>query len=115
MSVSKMPWDGHVTPTAWPVPEGVEPFQRGELKNTGVEIECYQFGSVLVAIANASLVRLEFLGVLLDGKEIHTNLLGFGATRQHTWCSLYIDPELYLGHSPSELAFEFLAIGNDDE
>lgn len=119
MSVLETPWAGHMRPTVWPVPEGILPFQRGVLKNSGVEISCYQFGSTLVAIAAGNLVRLEFLSVKLDGDELHTNLLGFGATEAHelhySWCSLYLDPELYLGHSPSDLIFEFLAIVDDGE
>ena len=120
MSVSESPWVGHTTPTFWPVPEGVLPFQRGVLENSGVEISCYQFGSTLVAVAAADLLRLEFLSVKLGSEELHTNLLGFGAAEardelHYTWCSLYLDPNLYKGRNPEELTFEFLAIADDDE
>lgn len=116
MSATKMPWSGHRTPTAWPVPEGVEPFQRGELMNGGIEVDCYLYsGGVLVAVAHADILRLEFMSVRIGDVEIETNLLGFGATGDYTWCTLYLDPDLLLGHSLSDLTFEFLTIGDDDE
>ena len=115
MSVSEMPWSGHKPPTAWPIPEGVEPFQRGELESNGIEVDCYLYSGVLVAIAHADFLRLEFLSVKLGSVERETNLLGFGATGDYTWCSLYLDPDLLLGHSLSDLTFEFLTIGDDDE
>ena len=115
MSVSEMPWSGHLTPRSWPVPEGVEPFQRGETMNGDIEVDCYLYGGVLVAIAHADLLRLEFLSVKLGSVELEANLLGFGATGDYTWTSLYIDPALLLGHSLSDLTFEFLTIGDDDE
>lgn len=115
MSASEMPWSGHLTPRPWPVPEGVEPFQRGQLENGGIEVDCYQYGGVLVAVAHADFLRLEFLSVKLGEDELQTNLLGFGATGDYTWCSLWLDPDLYLGHSPSDLTFEFFVIADDDE
>ena len=88
MSATEKPWSGHLTPRHWPVPEGVEPFRRGQLKSSGIEVDCYQYGGVLVAVAHADLLRLEFLSVKLGEDELQTNLLGFGATADYTWCSL---------------------------
>ena len=117
MSVSEMPWSGHKTPTAWPVPEGVEPFQRGETMNGGIEVDCYLYGGgVLVALApRRHFCAIEFLSVKLGSVEIQTNLLGFGATGNYTWTSVYLDPDQLIGHSLSDLTFEFLTIGDDDE
>lgn len=116
MSVTeKMPWAGHLTPRHWPVPEGVEPFQRGETMNGGIEVDCYLYSGVLVAVAHADLMRIEFLSIKLGSVELETNLLGFGATGDYTWTSVYLDPDLLLGHSLSDLTFEFLTIGDDDE
>ena len=116
MSATEMPWSGHLTPRSWPVPEGVEPFQRGETMNAGIEVDCYLYGGgVLVALAHADILRIEFLSVKLGSVELETNLLGFGATGDYTWTSVYLDPDLLLGHSLSDLTFEFLTIGDDDE
>lgn len=115
MSATETPWSGHLTPRHWPVPEGVKPFQQGQLKSSGIEVDCYQYGGVLVAVAHADLLRLEFLSVKLGEDELETNLLGFGATADYTWTSLYLEPDLYKGRSPEELTFEFLAIEDDDE
>lgn len=114
-ATEKMPWAGHLTPRHWPVPDGVEPFQRGETMNGGIEVDCYLYGGVLVALAHADILRIEFLSVKLGSVELETNLLGFGATGDYTWTSVYLDPDLLIGHSLSDLTFEFLTIGDDDE
>ncbi len=49
--------------------------------NGGIEVDCYLYGGgVLVALAHADILRIEFLSVKLGSVEIQTNLLGFGAT-----------------------------------
>ncbi len=106
--------EGRTAPAAWPIPEGVQPFQRGVLSDSGIEVSCYQVGPVVVAVASADLMRLEIMDVKLgDADGIESNLLGFGATEGHAWCSLFIDPSQYEGHSPNELVFQFLTIVDD--
>ena len=103
----------------YPVPDGIEPFQRGILedgKGGGVFIDCYQFGSVIVALAHGNrLLRLEVKTVELDGRALTANLLGFAATDGCCWTSLLVDSVQYLGRSPRELNLEFLAIEDDEE
>lgn len=103
--------------TAYPIPEGVDACQRGILENSEAVIEVYQFGAVVVALAHADLIRLEVKSVKLGMQALPARLLGFGASASEgcCWCSLLLDPDLYLGHSPSELTFEFWALADDDE
>ena len=105
--------------SSYPVPDGIEPFQRGILedgKGGGVLIDCYQLGSVIVAFAHGNrLLRLEVKTVELDGRALTANLLGFAATDGCCWTSLLVDSDQYSGRSPKELNLEFLAIEDDDE
>lgn len=112
-TLSELLGEGRTAPVAWPIPEGVQPFQCAVLADSEIEVSCYQVGPVVVAVASADLLRLEIMDVKLGVEGVESNLLGFGATEGYTWCSLFIDPSQYKGHSPNELEFQFLAILDD--
>lgn len=53
---------------AVPVPAGVAPFQQGVLESSGVAVELFQFGNIIVALSEDSLLGSEIVSVTLDGR-----------------------------------------------
>ena len=109
---------GHLNPRPYPVPDGLEPFRTDNVtcsNGSVVEVESYFYGWVLVSVAPARVHGLEIKNIETDGEPIESNLLGYGASADSVWTSLYIDSEVCLDECGSALAIEFSADAGDNE